>query len=100
MLYKFKSQATADVIMLEGPGRQLLQALGKDPTPAGIVTVEQMPEALANLEAACTADDAARAQAKAEGVAVEAVGLRMRAKPMRDMLGRAGRAQVPITWGG
>ena len=99
MLYKFKSQATGDVIMLEGPGRQVLQALGKDPTPAGIVTVQQMPEALANLEAACAADDAARTQAKADGAAVDPISLRMRAKPLVDMLGRAARAQLPITWG-
>ena len=42
MLYKFKSRATADVIMLEPNGRQLVQILGKAPGQPGIVTVEQI----------------------------------------------------------
>ncbi len=46
MLYKFKSRATADVIMLEANGRQLLQIIGKSPDPHGIVTAAQIPAAL------------------------------------------------------
>lgn len=47
MLYKFKSRATADVIMLEANGRQLVQIMGKTPGQGGIVTVEQIPGAIA-----------------------------------------------------
>ena len=45
MLYKFKSQATADVIMLEVNGRQLLEIIGKQPGPHGIITAAQVPAA-------------------------------------------------------
>eukprot|EP01034_Spumella_vulgaris_P028059 gene28059-34856_t len=52
MLYKFKSRAAADLILLEPQGRQILQIIGKAPAPNGIVTAAQIPAALAALEAA------------------------------------------------
>jgi hypothetical protein len=52
MLYKFKSRATADVIMLEPNGRQLVQIMGKEPGTSGIVTAQQIPGAIAAIEAA------------------------------------------------
>ena len=52
MLYKFKSRATADLIMLEPNGRQLVQIMGKTPGQGGIVTAEQIPGAIAAIEAA------------------------------------------------
>jgi len=52
MLYRFKSQASADVIMLEGNARQLLDIVGKSPSARGVITVEQMPAAISALEAA------------------------------------------------
>ena len=52
MLYRFKSQATADVVMLEPNARQLLGVIGKTPSPQGIVTVDQIPAAISALETA------------------------------------------------
>ncbi len=37
MLYKFKSKAAGDVIMLEPTGRQIVGILGKSPGPQGII---------------------------------------------------------------
>jgi len=37
MLYKFKSKATGDLIMLEPNGRQVLRLIGKEPTAQGII---------------------------------------------------------------
>ena len=37
MLYKFKSKAAGDLIMLEPNGRRVLQIIGKDPQPQGII---------------------------------------------------------------
>ena len=51
MLYKFKSRSTADLILLEPHGRRLLQIIGKEPGANGIVTVAQIPAAVAALEA-------------------------------------------------
>ncbi len=63
MLYKFKSRATADLILLEPHGRRLLQAMGKEPAAQGIVTVAQIPAAMAALEAAVAAEDRRQAEA-------------------------------------
>ena len=60
MLYKFKSRATADVIMLEPNGRQIVQIMGKTPGQGGIVTAEQIPGAIAAIEAAIVAEERAR----------------------------------------
>ena len=43
MLYKFKSQAAADVIMLEPNDEELLKIIGKAPGAAGIITAAQIP---------------------------------------------------------
>ena len=111
MLYKFKSRATADLILLEPHGRRLLQAMGKEPAPQGIVTVAQIPAAMAALEAAVAADDRRRAEAaQADEVdeaneaepsdpAQDTVTLRQRAAPFLDMLRRSVADGQDVVWG-
>lgn len=109
MLYKFKSRATADVIMLEPNGRQLLQIIGKSPDPHGIVTAAQIPAAIAALEAAVSAEEAQKApkaapqDASAEGDEegkdrTDAVSLRQRAAPLIDTLRRSAAEGFDVTW--
>ena len=45
MLYKFKSKAAGDLIMLEPTGRRILKIIGKDPAPTGIVQPPEMAAA-------------------------------------------------------
>lgn len=45
MIYKFKSQADADVIMIEPNGDQLLTIMVREPSDKGIITVAQNPVA-------------------------------------------------------
>lgn len=60
MLFKFKSQVTSDLIMLEADARRLLKImLGKDPDQ-GIVVVGDLSAAIAKLESAVAKDEAAR----------------------------------------
>jgi Domain of unknown function (DUF1840) len=104
MLYKFKSQAGGDVIMLGPNGDQLLQLIGKDITPSGIVEVVQMPAAIAALEAAVAQDEAARAQRGAADEAEDPTGakgisLRQRVWPMVELMRRALAADKVIVWG-
>lgn len=105
MIYKFKSNATGDVIMLQPNGDQVLRILGKEPSPQGIIEAADMPAFMAALEAAVQADDQARARAEAqaaeEGVRLPArdVGLRQRAWPLVEMMRRAHAAQREIVWG-
>jgi Domain of unknown function (DUF1840) len=106
MIYKFKSKATGDTIMLGPNGDQLLRLLGREPAPKGIIEVAAMPAAIAALQAAVVADDAARTrQAEADdgdeaaAGARDPVSLRSRLWPMVDMLKRALAAGEPVVWG-
>ena len=102
MLYKFKSKATGDLIMLEPNGRQVLQIIGKDPAPKGIVEPGQMAPAILALEAAIARDEADQKQAQGKGekaVRGDGISLRQRAVPFVDMLRRAEQAGEDIVWG-
>lgn len=106
MLYKFKSKAAGDLIMLEPNGRRVLEIIGKDPGPKGIILPEEIAPAIAALEAAITREEAeheaAIEEAKAKGQVAprfDAVSLRQRAVPFIDMLKRAGQAGKEIVWG-
>lgn len=105
MLYKFKSRATADVIMLEPNGRQLVQIMGKTAGQGGIVTVEQIPGAIAAIEAAIAAEERQAQEAAQDGEdgngngsAEDAVSLRQRAAPLLDMLRRSAAEGREVTW--
>ena len=106
MLYKFKSKAAGDLIMLEPNGRQILQIIGKDPAPKGIILPEEIPGAIRALEAAVAGENAARQSPADEAGdsdqssrAGEGVSLRQRAVPFLDMLRRCEKAQQEIVWG-
>ena len=106
MLYKFKSKAAGDLIMLEPNGRRVLEIIGKDPQPKGIIEPDQMPGAIAALEEAILKEEAEQKalveQAEAKGEVpprFDAVSLRQRAVPFVDMLRRCERAGKEIVWG-
>ncbi|MBP6776953.1 MAG: DUF1840 family protein, partial [Piscinibacter sp.] len=46
MLYKFRSKAAGDVIMLAANAEQVLRLLHREPAPTGILEVADMPAAL------------------------------------------------------
>ncbi len=110
MLYKFKSKATGDLIMLQPNGRRVLNIIGKD-TQAdtgdkGIILPEQMPAALAALEAAIVQEEAEHQAAVAAALErfeppprFEAIALRQRARPFIEMLRRCQKAGQPVVWG-
>ena len=106
MLIIFKSPASGDVIMFEKNGKEMLGVLGKDPADAtGIVTVEQLPGAIAAVRAAIDADKARHAEARPDDGADEArpagggVSFFQRAVPLLDLLERSLADKVPVTWG-
>ena len=107
MLYKFKSKATGDLIMLEPNGRRVLEIIGKDAGPKGIILPEEMAGAISSLEAAIAREEqeekAAADEARAKGEVAprsgEGVSLRQRAVPFLDMLRRASSAGKEIVWG-
>lgn len=106
MLYKFKSKAAGDLIMLEPNGRRVLEIIGKDPGPKGIVLPEEMPGAIRALNDAIAREDAehqaAIDESKAKGQVppkFDAVSLKQRALPFIDMLRRCETEKAEIVWG-
>ena len=98
MIYKFKSAASGDLIMLGAHGDQLLRLLGREPSAKGIIEVADMPVALQTLQAAIAAEEQAPAAAPDDAPSTT-VGLRQRLWPMVEMLRRCHAAQEPVVWG-
>jgi hypothetical protein len=118
MLYKFKSKATADLIMLEPNGKQILRIIGKEPAHKGILEVAEMPRAIEALRQAVQQEEDTQAQLDAQNLSSSAdtkdtkdskeavtsgqerpVSLRQRAAPFIDMLQRAHKANKDVVWG-
>ena len=104
MIYKFRSKAAGDTVMLGPQGDQFLRAIGREPSAQGIIEVAAMPAALTALQQAIEQDDAARAQQPADEALLEAAGqdpiaLRRRLWPMVEMIRRAQAADEPVVWG-
>ena len=105
-MYKFKSKAGADVLMLGEPGNRLLALLGKEPAPQGIFEKAQLPGYLARLEQALAEDEAAfvksQADARAAGEPVprrEGVSLRQRAWPLIELMRQSLKEGADVIWG-
>ncbi|RVU49038.1 DUF1840 domain-containing protein [Rubrivivax rivuli] len=96
MIYKFKSPATGDLIMLGVHGDQMLRLLGREPAPRGIIEPADMPAASAALMAAITQDEA---PPEDDDARQPPVGLRQRLWPVVEMLRRAHAADAPVVWG-
>jgi hypothetical protein len=98
MLYKFRSKAAGDVIMLGPNGDQVMRVLGRDPAPQGIVEPADLAAAIHAIEAAVAADEAARAGVDGARPA-DVVSLRQRVWPLIEMFKRALAAGQPVVWG-
>lgn len=102
MIYKFKSKAAGDVIMMGPSGDQVLRLIGKEPSAKGIIEPAQMPAAMQALEAAIVDDEAQRQEAAEEEGHTpkgDGVTLRQRAWPLVEMMKRAQAANENIVWG-
>lgn len=108
MLITFKSKASGDVIMFGDVAKRLLEIMGKSPDDKGIITVEQLPDALARLTRAAEEDRKARRDAQARHAAECAeepqstsgfVSLSQRAVPLIELLQWSVKKDTPVTWG-
>jgi len=115
MLYKFKSKATADLIMLEPNAKQILRIIGKDTVNKGILEVAEMQQAIDALRHAVQQEEETQAQVNAQNTEdaedkkdtksasasgqERPVSLRQRASPFIEMLQRAHKAGKDVVWG-
>jgi cyclopropane-fatty-acyl-phospholipid synthase len=112
MLYKFKSKATGDLIMLEPQGKHILKLIGKEPGAKGIILPNEMLAAIDALNAAVVQEEltiqAAKDASKGEGedgspapknVGARSISLKQRVVPFIDMLRRAHAEDKEVVWG-
>lgn len=99
MIYKFKSKASGDVIMLGKNGDQMLRIIGREPAAKGIIEVDAMPAAIAALKAAVQGDQTPVEKSEDETPTEADVGLHQRLWPVIDMLERCLKAREPVVWG-
>jgi cyclopropane-fatty-acyl-phospholipid synthase len=110
MLYKFKSKIEGDLIMLELHALHILQIIGKEAGPKGIILPADMPAAIAALEQAITHDEAAKLAAsqaiketmddpEVNPVTADVVSLRQRSLPFINLLKSCHVANASIVWG-
>ncbi len=102
-MYRFKSKADADVLMLAPAGDQILRIVGKEPASRGIIPAAGLVEAIAALEVAIAAAEMARqanaGKAEEEEAGATAIGLGQRAWPMLEMMRRSLAEHADIVWG-
>lgn len=106
MLYRFKSQATGDTVMLSATGEQMLKIMGKEVTAKGIITADQIPAAIAALqqavldsEASGHAEAAPTETTRPDEASADPIRLRQRAAPLIAMLKESGAAGRDVVWG-
>ncbi|MVW72906.1 MULTISPECIES: DUF1840 domain-containing protein [unclassified Bordetella] len=110
MLIKFRSKTVAEVLMLSANAAPLLRAAGKtvadDVPERGVFTVEQLPAAIAGIEAAIKAEEAHRPAQPSEEEddaapvppMAQHVELHQRAFPLLDMMRRSLQDGEDVTW--
>ena len=110
MIYKFKSKAAGDLIMLEDNGRAILSIIGKaDPQTLkqGIVQPPETPAAIAALQQAVAEEEArmlekahaAREAGRPIPTSGQSISLRQRSLPFIRMLERCHAENKEIVWG-
>jgi hypothetical protein len=105
MLITFTCKSAADVLMYETHAKPLLDLLDKE-VQRGVITAEEVPEAIARIERAITENK--RAQSAMDDHADEASGdptgdagvsFSARAFPLLEMLRAAQRDRQFVMWG-
>lgn len=107
MIYKFKSRETGDLIMLAPDAERILALLGKVLKAPGIITLAEIADAKATLQAAALDANQQAAQNAVEADTDDAdntekhssgISLAQRLVPFMAMLDRCQTAKVDIVW--
>jgi hypothetical protein len=109
-LVVFRSKAAGEIYMFAETARRILQIIGKQDAPRGVIAAEQVADALARLVAAVEEEKAQlkaaereRDEAERRGepppAAERPVTLGQRAFPLIEMLRAAQKKNADVTWG-
>jgi hypothetical protein len=106
MLVTFTSGVCADVMMFGEVAKQMMEIIGKELTPRGVITVEQLPQAIARLREAVAEDhklrqgaQPPRADEENDEERRERVSITQRALPLIELLECSLREEKPVLWG-
>ncbi len=103
MLYEFRSKAGGTVVMTQPVAERLLEIIGKPPARAGVFEPEQLPAAIAAIEAAVAREKPVSVDEDDEQQALppmaRAVSLRQRAWPLLELFRAALAREQRVTWG-
>lgn len=104
----FRSKVAADITMFAENARRIFEIIGRPESARGVITAEQVPDALQRLT---TAVEQERAQHKAasapaanedsesKGSSARGVTFAQRAFPLIEMLRAAQKKEADVTWG-
>lgn len=110
-LVVFRSKAAGEIFMFAETARRILAIIGKAEAPRGVISAEQIDDALARLTAAVEEEKAQIEQAREEAEQAQRRGepassegarpitLAQRAFPLIEMLRAAQKKRVDVTWG-
>jgi hypothetical protein len=104
MLVKFNSSVSGEMIMLAEVAKRLLEVIGKEGTARGVITAEQLPEALKRLRNAVAEEktagkvDNGYPDPDDETATEPPVGLARRAHPFIEMLEWTRREEGFVLW--
>lgn len=108
-LVVFRSKAAGEIFMFAETARRIFEIVGKAEAARGVITADQVPDALQRL-AAAVEDEKAQIRAAAEQAegadrrgedtpAQRPITLAQRAFPLIEMLRAAQKKKVDVTWG-
>lgn len=108
-LVVFRSRAAGEIFMFAETARRIFEILGRQEAPRGVITAEQVPEALQRLVDAVE-EEKAQLKAATEdadlhdrqgdgGEQQRAITLGQRSYPLIEMLRAAQDKKVEVTWG-
>ncbi len=107
-MYRFKSKADGDLIMMDPVGDQMLRLIGREPAAQGIIELAALPAAIAALERAIADAEAQARNSGRPGAAqgddagdegARGVGIQQRAWPLLEMMRRSLAQRADIVWG-
>ena len=103
----FRSKAGADITMFAESARRIFEILGRPESTKGVITVEQLPDALQRLTTAVEQDkaqqqdsaNADKGETAGKGLQARGVTFSQRAFPLVEMLRAAQKKGADVTWG-
>jgi hypothetical protein len=106
-LITFRSKAAGEIYMFQENARRVFEILGRSDDARGVITPDQLDDAIARLAAAID-DEKAQIKNAAQGgrgpgeddrAAAQPVTLGQRVVPLLEMLRAAQAKRVDVTWG-